>query len=83
MISKNQLTTLPKDNSYFLKMKLELKIKHKFNKLLQKDWFIVDEYYPSEDSINEIQRFFEKLVNNPKINEFILKKETKIYRSVI
>lgn len=71
MITNNQLTQLPKDNGYFLKMKLEMKIKHKLYKLQQKDWFIVEDYVPSYYSLNQIRNFFLKLINHPKIKEFL------------
>lgn len=71
MISSNELTNMPIDTGYFLKMKLELKIKHKFDQLQQKDWFIIEDYTPSDESLNEIQDFFKCLNTHPKIAEFL------------
>ncbi|WP_298498553.1 hypothetical protein [uncultured Methanobrevibacter sp.] len=74
MIFKKELTNMPKDSGYFFKMKLESKVKYKFNLLQQKEWFVVEDYFPSKESIDEIHDFFEKLIVHPQIDEFLNKK---------
>ena len=83
MLSKRQLTNMPKDAGFFVKMKLELKVKNKFLQLQQKNWFLIDDYSPSEDSVDDIRNFFQNLSSHPKINDFLkLKRSTSSVPSV-
>lgn len=73
-ISFGQIANVPPNPNRIFKIGLEFKIKNNFNKLLKKEWFIVEDYVPPEELYNQIKDFYEELESHSRLDEFLKKK---------
>ena len=81
---RSEVTHLPKNPTYLFRIELEGKIRKKFEKFLKREWITIDEYCPTEKSINQIEESYSTICNEPKSKEFLrLKKTDTIKPSLI
>lgn len=73
-IKTKQITNIPKNTDQAFILGIEFKVKRKLEQLQMKEWFTVEVYSPPVKDIDQIYDFFKKLKNNPRINEFLNKK---------
>lgn len=73
-ISTKQITNIPPKPNPTIKLGLDFKFKTKFNQLLKKEWFIVEKYDPPKELYDPLEDFFNQLINDAKIKNFLKKK---------
>lgn len=73
-ISSKEISNLPKNINMAFKLGLEFKFKSKLNKMLNKEWFVVEEYNPPTKIYDAIHDFFKNMASHKKYNEFLKKK---------
>ena len=77
MIKSGKLTNMPKYTDYSFQFTLSLKLQKKFRKMQEKDWFLIEVYFPTKNLYKQIEDFFKGLEYHPLIKEFLrLKQKT-------
>lgn len=74
-LSKMNLTQINKNE--IISVVTSLKLQKKFRKMQEKDWFLIEVYFPTKNLYKQIEDFFKGLEYHPLIKEFLrLKQKT-------
>ena len=74
MISNKELTNIPEYKDYLFQYTLELKFKKKFKKMQEKEWFLIEVYFPTKEVYEKIEEFFKRLDRHPLVKQFLKEK---------